>query len=96
MPRGNPGRLKRDLTGQRFGRLKVLAFAGRWGKSPAPYWRCLCDCGQQTFCTTWNLLRPTPPHSRSCGCLRRELARSRQLAAASLLRAVLTRDKDDR
>src|SRR6185503_14864774 len=33
-----------DLTGRRFGRLTVIAFAGHKGRSIR--WECLCDCGQ--------------------------------------------------
>lgn len=33
-----------DLTGQRFGRWTVLAYAGH-DKYRASYWQCRCDCG---------------------------------------------------
>lgn len=56
-----------DLTGQRFGRLIVLAYAGKDG--PHHMWRCACDCGGTKVARQGNLV-----HSgvRSCGCLRRE------------------------
>ena len=91
MPRGdrNRGKLKHDLTGQVFGRLRVVAFFGR--KSGAPCWRCYCDpelkgCDDYSVVSTYNLKRPTPPHARSCGCLRKEIMRKRQLAASQILR----------
>ena len=35
-----------DLTGKRFGRWTVQ---GLWGDEPSPakYWRCVCDCGNE-------------------------------------------------
>lgn len=58
---------KRDLMGQRFGRLTVV------GALPPKYkktrWRCICDCGQETESTTDHL---TSGHTESCGCLRYE------------------------
>lgn len=55
----------KDLTGQTFGRLTVLSFAGirRRGKS---YWLCECACGAQTIAWGSNL---RSGKTRSCGCL---------------------------
>lgn len=53
-----------DLTGQRFGRLTVLGFAGR--KKPQILWECQCDCGNKKI-VTGNALRTNG--TRSCGCL---------------------------
>lgn len=93
MPRGekNLGRLKHDLTGQRFGRLVVLGFAGRWGKGQRAYFRCKCDCGGFVVAQSENLRRG---RTASCGCLRKQMARMRQLAAAEVLRVL--DDKLDR
>ena len=55
----------RDKTGQRFGRLVVLARA----PGPRVRWRCQCDCGRQAVVWAWLLGKDT----RSCGCLRREV-----------------------
>lgn len=63
-----------DLTGQRFGRLVVLAFVRRDPKHS--YWQCHCDCGVETVCSANNLRRG---NSGSCGCLSRELSASRPL-----------------
>lgn len=40
------GRKKRDLTGQDFGSLKVIAEAGsdKWGNA---LWKCKCECGKE-------------------------------------------------
>jgi hypothetical protein len=59
-----------DLTGQRFGRLVVRERAGA-NTSGKSRWRCQCDCGTLTLATT-PVLRNG--ETRSCGCLRRQLA----------------------
>lgn len=56
-----------DITGQRFGRLLVLAQAP--SKHKRAYWECLCDCGKK--CTAMGkYLRQGK--KQSCGCLHRE------------------------
>jgi len=50
-----------------------------------PYWRCRCECGNETIVTTWNLKRENPPHARSCGCLRAEKQRLKLSAALLVL-----------
>jgi len=61
---------KTDLTGNRFGRLTVVADSGeRPGRRVL--WDCVCDCGKSTRVTTDSL---RSGHTRSCGCLsRREI-----------------------
>ncbi len=53
-----------DLTGQRFGRLVVVAPTQRreWG---CVVWRCLCDCDNVTYVSTHQL---TCGYTKSCGC----------------------------
>lgn len=59
-----------ELTGQRFGRLTVIARSDK-RVSRAHIWRCLCDCGQE-------ISVPGPKlkfgHTLSCGCLKVEHA----------------------
>jgi len=58
----------RDLTGQQFGRLKVIEFAfyrNDWSQ----YWKCRCDCGKITIAPKNNLVSNK---QKSCGCWRRE------------------------
>jgi hypothetical protein len=62
-----------DLTGRRFGRLTVIAFAGR--RPSHVLWRCRCDCGQETTVQAGGL---RSGHTTSCGCFHRE-----QLSARS-------------
>ena len=63
---------KIDLTGQRFHRLTVLQEAGR-STEQTVLWRCRCDCGTEII-TRSAALRTN--HTRSCGCLHSETARS--------------------
>ena len=37
---------RKDLTGQRFGRLTVTGYAGK--ENGMHRWRCVCDCGKET------------------------------------------------
>ncbi|MCD7864296.1 MAG: transcriptional regulator [Lachnospiraceae bacterium] len=60
----------KDLTGKRFGRLVVERYAGK--RSGKHYWTCLCDCGQETTAAQSLLL---DGRTRSCGCLKQDLAR---------------------
>ena len=61
-----------DLTGQRFGRLTVIARAEdkvyKSGKHKIQ-WLCRCDCGKEVTATA-NILKRG--EKQSCGCLRRE------------------------
>ena len=58
-----------DLTGQRFGRLTAREPTQRRDRKGAVYWRCLCDCGNETEVTEDALVNG---NNLSCGCLRRE------------------------
>ena len=71
---GKPGANRKDLTGQRFGRLVVLGFAGTKGSSKGRgegmRFTCRCDCG--------NICEVISGHLKSggvtsCGCLAKEL-----------------------
>lgn len=63
-----------DLTGQRFGRLTVIGFAGKLkGKIR---WRCLCDCGNEVTVSSGHL---RPDGTKSCRCLLRETVTARQI-----------------
>lgn len=58
-----------DLTNKKFGRLTVLKKAKRL-KSNTTRWECICECGKVIETTRTSLIRG---HSKSCGCLAREL-----------------------
>lgn len=70
---GNPQ--VKDLTGQRFGRLVVLRRNGQYGKTTRAAWLCVCDCGAHLTVDGSNLRRGL---SKSCGCLKAEVARARR------------------
>lgn len=69
---------RKDLTGKRYGRLTVTKYLGitRWGKkSTVSLWQCDCDCGNKIEVQAPRLTRG---NTRSCGCLRKDLARQRK------------------
>lgn len=70
----------RDLTGQRFGRYTVLEraedYVNPWSGCRATQWRCLCDCGTIKVVVGESLKQGV---TRSCGCLKRDMARERAL-----------------
>lgn len=72
--RGKPCANRKDLTGQRFGKLVVLGFSGRKGNADGVgegmRFICRCDCG--------NICEVVSGHLRdggvtSCGCVAKEL-----------------------
>ena len=60
------GRPRKDITGQKFGRLTVLC---AFRKSRHALWECLCDCGNTSMHTGGNLRLGI---AKSCGCLNSE------------------------
>lgn len=63
----NPG--KKNLTGQKFGRLLVIEEAGQKvfpSGQKRTLWKCKCDCGNYVVVDQANLLRG---HTQSCGCI---------------------------
>lgn len=52
-----------DLTGQRFG--KLVALDSPYIKNEQRVWRCMCDCGRETFVLAGNLRKG---NTMSCGC----------------------------
>ncbi len=61
-----------DLTRQKFGRLRVVSFAGR--KGTEYYWNCRCKCGKEK---SYNARRLRNGQSTSCGCYRVEQLKRR-------------------
>jgi len=57
-----------DLTGQRFGRLTVLARDPATHKCSS-YWICICDCGNRSSVSSQSLRNGV---TTSCGCYQRE------------------------
>lgn len=61
--------IRRDITGQRFGRLIAVQLSDKTNNRGERFWECDCDCGNKTYTMfSWlNLGRVM-----SCGCLKRE------------------------
>jgi hypothetical protein len=67
---------KRDLTGQRFGRLVALdsqSVRDSSGRARV-HWRCQCDCGSVVTVDSDPITRGV---TASCGCLRKEVTATR-------------------
>ena len=93
-----------DLTGRRFGRLVVIAFAGRKAdgmpemthhdqreiKRLRPVWRCRCDCGDERVIRQECLLQG---HTTSCGCYQKEKMRILQRSAHAALKILSSTPK---
>ena len=62
---------KKDLTGQRFGRLVVLCEYPIRERGVYSQWVCQCDCGNKTIVIGTSLSYGS---TKSCGCLQRESA----------------------
>ncbi len=80
-----------DMTGQRFGRLVVLARAGVGSKGAAS-WACLCDCGNEAKVLGGNLRSGSSTQCVACGrkaqaetqALRRKPPKERKIRAAHI------------
>jgi hypothetical protein len=68
-----------DLIGQRFGRLLVISRVKRDRNcvSRDSRWLCKCDCGRETIVGGQKL---RDGHTKSCGCLQREMSAKRARA----------------
>ena len=58
---------KRNLIGQKFGRLTVIGDGTH--ENWIHKWECKCECGNIVFVDTAKL---TTGHTQSCGCLKKE------------------------
>lgn len=59
--------MRKDLTGERFGRLTVLGYSHYAHNEN--HWKCKCDCGGVCVHRTYYLFHSSTP---SCGCYKRE------------------------
>jgi hypothetical protein len=62
---------RKDLVGQKVGRLLIVKYLGY--RSKISFYECLCDCGNMHVVRTPALKRGL---IRSCGCLRRDCSAS--------------------
>ena len=56
---------RKDLTGQKFGKLTVIEYAGT-NKHGGALWLCQCECGNRKIVPSRSLVTG---HSKSCGCI---------------------------
>ena len=68
-----------DIVGKKFGRLHVCSFSHSEirgeRKERKFFYECLCDCGQKCIAERKKI---KSGNTRSCGCLRKELVKSRR------------------
>lgn len=70
------GRKAVDMAGMRFGRLTVIKRAEDYvcSNNKHPRWLCKCDCGKEIVVISGSIKRG---NTKSCGCLRKEIAKQR-------------------
>ena len=82
---GRPVKFTVNLTGNRYGRLVVIAPAdpaGRPGGSHRYRWLCRCDCGNETIVAGDNL---TSGHTQSCGCLKKDKLKKKHFGRLTVI-----------
>lgn len=58
-----------DITGNKYGLLTAICFDHK--EKNTVYWKCKCDCGNETVVPIYALVKGT---TKSCGCLRHKPA----------------------
>lgn len=61
---------KKNIIGERFGRLVVIEDTGKRSKHQKIIYKCLCDCGKTVEKEGGNLLCGD---TKSCGCFRKDV-----------------------
>lgn len=62
--------LRKDITGQKFGKLTAIEDTGKSNKSGNAIWKCQCECGNICEIDGNNL---TSLHTYSCGCVKHSI-----------------------
>ncbi len=75
---------KKDLAGRRFGKLTVLEYSH--SKSNKPYWRCLCDCGNEKTIRGHNFVTG---NTKSCG----QCPKTVRMISEEVIKEYLSRSK---
>lgn len=78
---------RKNLIGQRFGRLTVTRYVRYSSTANSSIWRCRCDCGKETDVSGRNLMTG---HTTSCGCSMAEAQQSPAARVKALLESPLT------
>lgn len=76
--------MKKDLTGERFGRLLVIGKTEKRGPDGSIIYECLCDCGNICFVSRNRLIIKGHSRKRSCGCLHDETHKQHGWSKTSL------------
>lgn len=63
-----------DLLNKRFRNLKVVEKTTKTDSSNYPIWKCVCDCGNIVYTSTYRLIRG---YTKSCGCYRTNCMKQR-------------------
>lgn len=64
-------KMRKDLTGQKFGHLTVICIDEERTKNGKVYWWCLCDCGNPKMVSVQSTSLTRKKHgTKSCGCAR--------------------------
>lgn len=61
---------RKDLTGNRYGKLIVIGEPKKNPKGSGTLWKCQCDCGNIVYKESTHLVHG---NTKSCGCLKSEL-----------------------
>lgn len=77
--KANDGKKAVDLTGKRFGRLKVISITDK-RISNSVVWKCVCDCGNVCEVNSNSLVQGL---THSCGCLKKENDKLNQIRVIS-------------
>jgi len=76
--------VRKDYTGQRFGRLIAVE---RLDPDVGDItYRCMCDCGEETIVKRQPL---STGRVKSCGCLKRDLDLSRRVTAEAVIKGMI-------
>ena len=74
------------FPGEVFGRLTTIERAYPADRPKGSYWRCMCECGNESVVLATNLYGGV---TKSCGCLRRDSATQRERKRHQPYRGVL-------
>lgn len=84
--------MKRDITGQRFGKLSVLAPTAE-RKHGAVVWRCQCDCGNEVLLESRHLKSGA---AYSCGCEKAPYENEKDLTGMKFGRLTVLEQSENR
>lgn len=63
---------RKNIKGKKFNKLTVISFS-HLNKTRHAVWKCLCDCGNETFAQSRLLINGA---KKSCGCLQNQIGKN--------------------